>query len=308
MKFFVIGDVTVDHLYDLHHLPAPGEEVTPIRASMQPGGAGGTISVTLARLGHSVLLAARVGEDPFAEYALSNVRASGVSESAVQRDPERLTSTITVMQPLGGKRAMLSYGAANRELDPARLKKKDIDSADALIVSAYSLIAGPQREYALKALGYAKKADVTIFLDLGIGAVNAVGTGLLDTVVGCDYLLLNQHELLALTGTSSISAALAVLGKRGVQRVVVKVGAMGSIVWTPDETELIDAVKVGEAVIDSTGSGDTFVAAFAHAVLSGQPLTKSALAANAAGVLSATSVGAQTRNISAGDLDALLDK
>ncbi|GGJ72519.1 carbohydrate kinase family protein [Deinococcus aquiradiocola] len=306
MKFYVIGDVTVDHLYHLKHLPAPGEEVAPIRATMQPGGAGGTISVTLARLGHTVLLGARVGQDPFADYALSKVRESGVSESAVQRDPELLTSTITVMQTPDGKRAMISYGGANRELDAAKLKKKDIDSSDALIVSAYSLISGPQREYAVKALGLAKKAGVPTFMDLGTGAVNAVGTGLLDTVIGCEYLLLNQHELLALTGTSSISTALAALGRRGVQTVVVKVGAMGSIVWTPEETELIDPVKVGDAVVDTTGAGDAFVAAFAHSVLSGQTLASSALAANAAGVFSATSVGAQTRTITPEDLQALM--
>jgi ribokinase len=306
LKFFVIGDVTVDHLYHLKHLPAPGEEVSPIRATMQPGGAGGTISVTLARLGHTVLLGARVGEDPFAEYALSKVRESGVSESAVQRDPEVLTSTITVMQTPDGKRAMISYGGANRQLDAAKLKKKDIDSSDALIVSAYSLISGPQREYTLKAMGMAQKAGVPIFMDLGTGAVNAAGTGLMDTVVSCDYLLLNQHELLALTGTPSISIALQMLGKRGAQKVVVKVGAMGSIVWTPEETELIDPVKVGDAVVDTTGAGDAFAAAFAHAVLSGLPLSSSALAANAAGVLSATSVGAQTRAITAAELNALM--
>ncbi|MGI8748886.1 MAG: carbohydrate kinase family protein, partial [Deinococcus sp.] len=239
MKFCVICDVRVDHLYHLEHLPAPGEEVSPLSASMQPGGAGGTISVTLARLGHEVMLGARVGQDPFAEYALSQVRASGVSESAVQRDPERLTSTITVMQTPDNKRAMISYGAANRQLDPVKLKKKDIESSGALIVSAYSLIGGPQREYALEALELAQKAEVPTFLDLGTGAVNSVGTGMLEVATGADYLLLNQHELLALTDTSSISSALLALGRRGVRRVVVKVGARGSIVWTPEETELI---------------------------------------------------------------------
>lgn len=177
MKFYVIGDVTVDHLYHLSRLPEPGEEVAPTRATMQPGGAGGTISVTLARLGHTVTLAARVGDDPFAEYALASVRESGVSQAAIQQDPELLTSTITVMQTPDGQRAMISHGAANRQLDPAKLKKKDIEGADALIVSAYSLTEGPQREYALKAIEMAQKAKkpVPVFIDLGTGAVNKVG-------------------------------------------------------------------------------------------------------------------------------------
>lgn len=156
MKFFVIGDVTVDHLYHLDRIPAPGQEVSPTRATMEPGGAGGTISVTLARLGHTVTLAARVGQDPFAEYALGRVRESGVLQTAIQQDPEHLTSTITVMQTPDGQRAMISHGAANRQLDPARLKKKDIEGADAVVISAYSLTEGPQRDYALRAIEIAR--------------------------------------------------------------------------------------------------------------------------------------------------------
>ncbi|MFC4639321.1 carbohydrate kinase family protein [Deinococcus hohokamensis] len=310
MKFYVIGDVTVDHLYHLNHLPAPGEEVAPVRASMEPGGAGGTISVTLARLGHSVTLAARVGDDPFAQYALSHVRESGVSESAIQRDPEVLTSSITVMQAASGQRAMISDGAANRLLDPAKLKKKDVESADALIVSAYSLTEGPQREYARKAIEIARgaKKPVPVFLDLGAGAVNRAGPSLLESVIQADYLMLNQHELLVLTGTNSISAALTQLGRQGAQRVIVKVGKMGSIVWTPTETELIDAVALEENVVDSTGAGDTFTGAFAHAVMSGATLAQAARAANAAGALSVTSFGAQERPITPADLDQALGK
>ncbi|THF69467.1 carbohydrate kinase family protein [Deinococcus sp. Arct2-2] len=310
MKFYVIGDVTVDHLYHLDQLPTPGSETAPSRATMEPGGAGGTISVTLARLGHSVILAARVGDDPFAEYALGRVRDSGVSEAAIQRDPDHLTSTITVMQTPDGLRAMISDGAANRQLDPAKLKKKDVETSDALIISAYSLTEGPQREYSLKAIDAAKNAKkpVPVFIDLGTGAVNKAGTKLEQDVIGADYLMLNQHELLALTGTGSISTALAQLGAGGARRVIVKVGKMGSIVWTPDETELVDAVPPEGNVVDSTGAGDTFTAAFAHAALSGLPLARAARAANAAGALAATRFGAQSREITPGDLETVMTK
>lgn len=308
MKFYVIGDVTVDHLYHLTHLPTPGEEIHPQRSSMQPGGAGGTISVTLARLGHSVTLAARVGEDPFAQYALAQVKESGVNESAVQTDPEHLTSTITIIQTPDGGRAMISDGAANRQLDPSKLKKKDVESSDALIISGYSLTEGPQREYALKAIELAKNAKkpVPVFIDLGTGAVNKVGTKLLQDVVDADYLTLNQHELLALTGTGNLSAALAKLGEAGVSKVAVKVGKLGSVVWTPQETELVDSIRPENPVVDSTGAGDTFTAAFAHCVLKGQSLAQAARAANVAGALASTSVGAQSQKITTADLERAL--
>ena len=308
MKFYVIGDVTVDHLYHLDHLPTPGAEIAPRRSTMQPGGAGGTISVTLARLGHTVTLAARVGEDPFAQVALAQVRESGVSESAIQTDPDHLTSTITVMQTPDGERAMISDGAANRQLDPAKLKKKDVESADALIISGYSLTEGPQRDYALKAIEIAKaaKKPVPVFIDLGTGAVNKVGTKLLQDVIGADYLTLNQHELLALTGSNSLSNALTQLGEAGVSQVAVKVGKMGSVVWTPQDTELVDSIRPEKPVIDSTGAGDTFTAAFAHAILQGQTLAQAARAANAAGALASTAVGAQSQEITTQDLEKVL--
>lgn len=311
MKFYVIGDVTVDHLYHLNKLPRPGEEVTPQRASMKPGGAGGTIAVTLARLGHTVTLAACVGDDPFADYALSRVRESGVSEAAIQRSATHLTSTITLMQTADGQRTMISDGAANRQLDPSKLKKKDVEGSDALVVNAYGLIEGPQREFTLQAVEYARSArkPVPVFIDLGTGAVNKVGTGLRDEALRSDYLTLNQHELQALTGTRSISAALKQLGEAGAQRVVVKVGKMGSIIWTPTETELVDAVPPpGAVVVDSTGAGDTFTATFAHAVLSGGSMAESARAANAAGALAATGFGAQEHPITAADLAVAVPK
>ncbi|MVN86250.1 carbohydrate kinase family protein [Deinococcus sp. HMF7620] len=308
MKFYVIGDVTVDHLYHLDRLPKPGQEVTPTQASMKPGGAGGTISVTLARLGHTVTLAARVGADPFADYALSHVRGSGVQDSAIQRDSQYLTSTITVMQTASGQRAMISDGAANRQLDPAQLKTKDIEGSDALIINAYALTEGPQRAYSLAAIAAAKgaKTPVPVFIDLGTGAVNKAGTSLLNDVIAADYLMLNQHELQALTGTGSISAALADLGAAGAQRVVVKVGKMGSITWTPTDTELVDAIRPDGQVVDSTGAGDTFTATFAHAVLNGAGMSEAARAANAAGALAATGIGAQERPITPADLADVL--
>ena len=301
MKLYVIGDVTVDHLYFLERIPAPGEDVSPLRSSLQPGGAGATMSLYLAQLGHTVTFAGRVGDDPFAQLALAGVQAAGVNLSAVQRDRDVLTSTITIMVTPDAERAMISSGGANRNLDAAELKKKDLETADALVVSAYSLIGGLQREYAIKAIDTAKKAGVPVFVDLGTGAVNSAGTKLLEGVKHADYLLMNQLELLRLTARDSISEALEGLSDQGVQRVVVKVGAMGSIVWTPKETELLEGYAIDD-VVDTTGAGDAFTAAFAHSILAGNDMRRAARYANVAGAVVATTVGAQSAKLSHADI------
>jgi ribokinase len=292
VKFFVIGDVTVDHIHFLERIPSAGEDATPLRSALLPGGAGGTLAYYAARLGHEVRLAARVGNDPFRQVALGNLERGNVKLDAVQTDPNLMTGTITILVTPSAERTMISATGANRHLDAADLDRKALETSDALVVSAYALMAGMQREYTIKAIDAAKKARVPVFIDLGTGAVNAAGTKLLESVKAADYLLMNQLELFRITGQSSISEALAGLKAQGLKTVVIKVGALGAILWTPTESELLEGFEI-DGVADTTGAGDGFTAAFAHAVLSGYDLPRAVRYANIAGALVATSIGAQ---------------
>jgi ribokinase len=301
-KFLVVGDATVDQMYFVNELPEAGGEVTALRAVMEPGGAGGTIAAALARLGNPVKIATRVGTGPFSELALRNVRAEGVDTSLIQVDDRLQTSSVTLLVTPDTQRTMISAAGASRYLDSAALKEEDVADCDALIMSAYSLIGGRQREYAVRALEYASKANVTTFIDMGSGAVNALRDRLIDLVREVDYLLMNERELYTLTGESSISDAVSGLREHGIERVIVKVGEMGSIVITPELTELIEAFEV-DGVLDSTGAGDYYTAAFAHAIMRGDDLLHAARLGNIAGALNTTMVGAQSYPITAEELD-----
>ncbi len=292
MKFYVIGDVTVDHMHFLERIPVAGEDITPSRTVLLPGGAGGTMAYHAACLGHSVTLAARVGQDPFADVALENLKKSGVQLNALQFDGSVMTSTVTILVTEGAERTMISASGANRYLDVGQINSKPLTSSDAVIISAYALITGAQREYTLNAMQQAKKANIPVFIDLGTGAVNAAGTSLLEMVKSADYLLMNQLELFRITGENSISEALENLEALGLQTVVIKVGALGAILWTPRESELLEGYAV-ENVLDTTGAGDAFTVAFAHAVLSNFTLSRAVAYANIAGAMAAQAIGAQ---------------
>lgn len=292
-KFLVVGDATVDQMYFVEEFPDPGTEVSAIRSTLEPGGSGGTVAAVLARLGNETTIATRVGTDPFADVALRNLVASGVDVSRVQRDPRLQTSSVTLLVTPDGQRTMLSSAGASRDLDLAQLEPATVTQADALVMSAYSLVAGKQQEYALKALDLAQAARVTTFIDLGTGAVNALGSRLLDLAQGVDYLLMNEHELYEVTRQSTISAAVLYLRSLGFDNVIVKVGENGSILFTPELSELVEAHPVA-GVVDSTGAGDYYTAAFAHAVMDGYDLLTAARMANVAGALNTTSVGAQS--------------
>ena len=301
-KFFVVGDVTVDQMYFLSELPDLGGEASATRAVMEPGGAGGSIAAALAMLGNEVRLAARVGEGPFSDLALKHVRASGVDMSLVQVDDRLQTSSVTLLVTPDTQRTMISAGGASRNLDVAELKPGMISDCEALVMSAYSLIGGLQREYAVRALEAAKRARLVTFIDMGSGAVNALQGRLISLVREVDYLLMNQQELFTLTGEASISDAVSGLAAAGIERVIVKVGAMGSIVVTPELTELVEAFEL-DNVVDTTGAGDYYTAAFAHGIMEGYDLHYAARLGNIAGALNTTRVGAQSYPLSAKELE-----
>lgn len=301
MRFFVVGDVSVDLIYFLERIPEPGEEVPARRALMKPGGAGGTLAAHLASLGNKVYLASRVGDDPFRSVALSQLEKVKVDLKYLQTDPEQTTSSILILLIAGGERSMISAGGASRYLDAAEFKPRMLDQVDAVVFSAYAFVGGPQRQYAINALDAARKRELPIFVDLGTGAVRAAGKELLDILRGLPYLLMNQVELQALTGTSSISDGVSALKSWGLETVVVKVGAMGSIVVTPSQQELIEPYPL-EEVVDTTGSGDAFTATFAHAILQGKDPFTAARLGNLAGSLAATAIGGQGRLITQEDL------
>ena len=301
MRFFVLGDVSVDLLFFLERIPEPGEEVPSRRALMKPGGAGGTLAAQLASLGHRVFLAGRVGKDPFAELALSRVREVGVDLRHLQEDPEHTTSSVLILVVPGGERAMVSAEGASRYLDPALFKPRFLDQVDAVVLSAYALVGGPSRSYAAEVLEAARRRELPVFADLGAGAVRAAGKELLKHLRGVGGLLMNEGELKTLTGASSISQGVARLRQEGFQHLAVKVGAMGSIVVTPEGEELIEPFPV-EDIVDSTGAGDAYTAAFAHAILEGLSPVEAGRLANLAGALAATAIGAQGRLVTLEDL------
>jgi ribokinase len=291
-EFLVVGDATVDQMYFVDAVPDPGGEITATHAVMEPGGAGGTMATALARLGHRTRIATRVGTGPFSELALRNARAAGVSSELIQVDEVLQTSSVTILVTPDTQRTMITAIGASRALDAAGLDAAAVEGLDALVMSAYSLVDGPQRDYAVKALELARAAGATTFVDMGSGAVHALRDRLIGLVRKVDYLLMNERELFALTGRHTISEAVSGLASRGIQRLVVKVGEMGSIVITPEASELIDPYDV-DGVVDTTGAGDYYTAAFAHAILGGADLVAAARAGNVAGALNTTEVGAQ---------------
>lgn len=61
------------------------------------------------------------------------------------------------------------------------------------------------------------------------------------------------------------------LFSQGVKQVLVKLGAKGSVLFTVGEEPIKQGIISAPKVVDTTGAGDTFTAAFAVALVEGNP-------------------------------------
>ena len=106
----------------------------------------------------------------------------------------------------------------------------------------------------------------------------------------------NENETEILTGIAPDSLDLAkkaarVLLGRGVQNIILTLGARGALIVTPEQTTHVPAFEV--AAVDTTAAGDAFNGALAYALASGEPLLAATRYACAAGALTVTKPGAQ---------------
>jgi ribokinase len=83
-RLTVVGSANLDFVARVERLPRPGETVTDASLLRAPGGKGANQAVGAARLGAEVRFLGAVGEDDFAERALSGLREAGV-ELEVER-------------------------------------------------------------------------------------------------------------------------------------------------------------------------------------------------------------------------------
>jgi ribokinase len=94
------------------------------------------------------------------------------------------------------------------------------------------------------------------------------------------------------TNPASAEQAAKVLLARGVQVVVLTLGAQGALLATSQQVQLIPAFPV--KAVDTTAAGDAFIGGFSVSLLRSKNLPENVRYGNAAGGLAATKFGAQT--------------
>jgi len=286
----VVGDVITDIIV---RPDGPLRRGSDQRATIRtrPGGSAANQAAWLAACGARVKFAARVGAADLAAHA-AHLRALGV-EPCLAADPEAPSGVLVSIIDANGERSFLTDRGANLNLGPADLPPALLDGVGLVSVSGYSLFAPGPRAAVLGLLATARERRLPTALDAAsVGFLAEVGAdAFLGWAAGTDVLFANADEAAALTGSGDLDAQMRKLGAIATH-IIVKRGADGAASGGRDGLRL-SLPAPGVEVLDTTGAGDAFAAAFLAARLRGEPEAACLTAAIATGTAATTYLGGQ---------------
>ncbi len=192
---------------------------------------------------------------------------------------------------------------ANAQLMPAHIEK-----AKAEILAANTLIM--QLETPLETVSAAAKlaSDSGVKVILNPAPACALDDALLQHV---SIFTPNETEAEFFTGIkvedeNSAREAAHVLLKKGIQTVLITMGAQGVFIATAEAQKVVAGFKVDP--VDTTAAGDVFNGALAVALAENKALEQAVRFANAAAALSVTKLGAQPSAPLRAEVEQLLEK
>jgi 5-dehydro-2-deoxygluconokinase len=262
------------------------------------GGCPANIAVGAARLGLSVAMLTRVGDEHNGRFVRETLAAEGVDVAHVKTDPRRLTALVFLSIKDRDTFPLIFYrhDCADMAIAATDFDASFIGSAQALLVSGTHL---SQPEIAAVCLGAVRQARRFVFdIDYrpvlwgltapGMGEQRFVAskhvTEKLQEVIPLAHLVIGTEEEFHIAGgCEDTNEALRRLRAISAATFVVKRGPLGCSVHASGPSLAGQGFPV--EVFNVLGAGDGFAAGFLSGWLRGQPLAECARRANACGAL-----------------------
>ncbi|MGI6152917.1 MAG: carbohydrate kinase family protein [Christensenellaceae bacterium] len=274
---------------------------------MIPGGDAANSSIALRQLGKNVSLTAAVGDDTFGDYLLAEFARLGIDTSHISTKPGVITGVALVLVNNAGERTCVCTRGNNRELSVADFDRS-LFASGARHINVSSLFGHPKLEQGGLAglLAQAREAGLVTSADVGHDR-NRRGFPWVKEIIGqLDYFFPSYEQAVLLTGERDPKRQAAFIASHtGERTVIIKMGGEGCFVHEPSGKEyMIPAFKAD--AVDTTGAGDTFVAAMISALLDGMDIAQSARYANAAAAINVGHIGSVSPDITPQNIQKLL--
>lgn len=287
----VVGSINLDMNAYVHRFPRPGETLHGGRFTTGYGGKGANQAVMVARLGGSISMVGRVGDDIFGQDMRRNLAAEGIDARFVFESAGVSSGVAVITVDDNGQNTIIVIAGANGLVTP-----DDVAAAQAAIAGARVLLCQMEVPMAanLAALRLARAAGVTTIFN----SAPVSGEVPAEVYQLADIFCPNETEAELLTGIEvhtldDARLAASIILDRGARAALITLGARGCLYVSADGAdEVIPTVEVN--AVDTTGAGDAFVGSLGYFLAAGVALGTAIERANAIAAISVQSPGTQS--------------
>jgi sugar/nucleoside kinase (ribokinase family) len=276
VSLHVLGVVVLDSLYFVPRLPRHDEKVFTRKTEFLPGGPTSFVAKAAARLGAEVVLETAVGADAAGDQLIAAYEAAGIrTDSVLRLSGEGTPVAMLIIDDTGEKAVILV------PIPEERLKRygaqSHFDKGAVLVTHMFHPMPVRLAAERVRAVGGLS------LLDLEWPEVDRWGFDMaMKAAQYIDVICTNGQLLAARMGSRDIDAARAFAKKlsEGRRAACVTLGADGVVIAAEGKLKHLPAWRVKSD--NTTGAGDTFIAAFALALAEGHAPFHAAAMANCA--------------------------
>ena len=299
----ILGVYVADLAFFADEIPLTGETIIGKEYFIGPGGKGSNQAVAAAKAGAKTFFISKIGDDQFGSMAKKIYDEAGVDYSKVIISKEHATGAAGILVNKKGQNAINVVTGAG-----GALTNGDIDNALGTITASSVFLTNLEvpKEVVCHALKIAKSSNVpTILNPAPASEINE------DIFSLIDYFTPNETEASfyvnrKVENEDDAKKASQQLLQLGIKNVIITLGDKGAYFANNEESFHVNAMNLGEKVVDTTGAGDAFNAGFAVALTEGKNIKDSIAFANTTAGLSTTRIGTANSMPLRSEIDKLL--
>lgn len=274
----VVGSINIDLIITTNEIPKKGMTVFGESYHKLLGGKGANQAVSAARLGSSVSMIGCVGKDDYGNFAITQLVKEGIDVSAVQQVDNKTGVALVTVANQDNSIIVIEGANARLSIDWIKKQSKTISESDIVLV---------QFEIPDEVIDYVAKMcqELNVPLIINPAPYKPINAMVLEFA---SYIIPNKQEYFSLY-KDELNVGL----KKYKEKLIVTLGEEGVTFCDKNgEVNIIPSEDV--TVVDTTGAGDTFNGAFAHAIANGYEIMDAIRFANKCSSIAIQKIGAQS--------------
>jgi len=288
-----VGLNATDTLIFLPEFPSCGSKVNLRSVNVSPGGQVATAVIACQRWGLRTRYIGKLGDDPAAQVHRQEFERAG-TETCLGTVDNCSSAQSIILVDERGERTVL-WGR-----DPRLALRADELDRESIVHAGALLVDGCDTEAAITAAKWARAAGVPTIADLD----NAY-PGIEELLENIDYLIVSRDFPAQIVHEPDLRKSLPLLFSRFQGSLsAATLGTEGVLAWDGSHFHYARAYQV--PVVDTTGAGDIFHAAFIYSLVQGWPLPRQLDFACAAAALNCTRAGARGRIAPVAEIEELM--